>query len=162
MALDLILRWLHIFSAIVLVGGAFYMRCVLWPALTEQGAETRQRLLAAARPRWSRIVMITSALLLLSGLFNAVRIIMDYQLSGPVRYDILVALKLLLAVVAMGLAAVLSGRSALAERCRQILAFWLNLQLLLAVLLVGLAGYMKMVPRQLKMTPAEQQNVRAK
>lgn len=146
MYIDLIFRWMHILSAIALVGGISFLRYALAPALAVQPSDTQRSLLEVWRPRWARIVMITSGLLLLSGLVNAVRIIMAFEFSGP-AYHSLVAVKLVLGLLLFWLSAVLAGRTDLAEKFRAQMLLWLNLSVILAVVLVGLAGFMRYVDR---------------
>jgi hypothetical protein len=146
MIFDLLMRWIHILAAITLVGGTFFLRFSLAPALAGQSPQLQQTLLAAWRPRWARLVMIASGLLLLSGLVNAVRNIIAYQFPGA-PYHALVAVKLLLSLVIFWLSAVLAGRSDLAQRFREKLSFWLTVNVMLAIAIVGLAGYMKGLER---------------
>ena len=112
MYIDLLFRWTHILAAIVLVGGTFFLRFSLVPALATQSRELQQTVLGAWRPRWARWVMMSSGMLLVSGLVNAVRNIIAYQFPTT-PYHALVAVKLLLALVIFYLSAVLSGRSGL-------------------------------------------------
>jgi putative copper export protein len=157
MLIELVLRWIHVLSAAVLVGGTIFLRYALAPALAQQASETRQSLLGGWRPGWARLVMIASALLLISGLVNAVRIIMRYEFPAA-PYHALVAVKFLLAMVMFWSSAAVAGRSASAEKMRENLTFWLNINVLLAILLVGLAGYMRLTPRDEKSSqPASQQ-----
>jgi hypothetical protein len=158
MIFDLLMRWIHILAAITLVGGTFFLRFSLAPALAEQRAEVQQSLLAAWRPRWARAVMIASGLLLLSGLVNAVRNIMAYEFPGA-PYHALVAIKLLVALVIFWLSAVLAGRSELALRFREKLSFWLTVNVMLAIVIVALAGYMKGLQRIPKANPPARTSV---
>jgi uncharacterized membrane protein len=144
--LDLLLRWIHILSAILLVGGTFFWRFVAMPEVGSLDEAIRQALLQRMRTRWAPLVMIGAALLLVSGLINAVRIILECQI--PFQYHILVAVKLLLALLLMYVAAKLSGRSESAARFQQRARFWLNFNVVLAIAVVCLAGYMKMVDRE--------------
>jgi hypothetical protein len=151
---DLIFRWLHIFSAIALVGGIFFLRYVLAPTLAAQPVEVQRTMLSVWRPRWARMVMIASGLLLLSGLVNAVRIIIAWEFDSPV-YHSLVAVKLVLGLVLFWLSAIVAGRTEMAEKFRSQMLLWLNISVLLAAVLVGLAGFMRYVPRTEKAdTPA--------
>lgn len=145
MLIDLLFRWLHIIPAIMLVGGTVFMRFALAPALDKQAADVQQSLLATWRPSWSKVVMACSGLLLVSGLFNAVRNIINYEL--PPIYHSLVAVKLLLALGVFALSAMISGRSNSAEKMRSNMKFWLNVNLVLALLVVMLGSYMKLVDR---------------
>lgn len=152
MLLDLMLRWMHILSAIVLVGGTFFLRFSLAPTLAAQSEETRASLLTGWRPGWARLVMITSGLLLISGLVNAVRIIKAYEFASP--YHVYVAVKLILALAIFWLSASIAGRSNRAEQFRQRMTHWLTINVLLSVLIVGLAGFMKLSPRTPKLPDA--------
>ena len=57
---------------------------------------------------------------------------------------------LLLALVIFWISAVLAGRSASAERFREKLVFWLNVNVLLSILIVMVGGFMRMADRQPK------------
>lgn len=157
MVVELILRWVHILSAITLMGGALFMRFTLLPAVASLDEATQTQLHNAVRQRWARIVATCSGLLLISGLVNAVSVIKQYELD-PV-YHMLVMVKLLLALAVFFLSAVLSGRSGLAERMRQQRTRWLNITLLLALILVCVAGYMKMMDRTPKPEAASARQV---
>ncbi|MCA9189446.1 MAG: hypothetical protein R3E01_10845 [Pirellulaceae bacterium] len=148
---ELILRWSHILSAVVLAGGTIGWRVAVVPGLTALGGEQREAFLQASRKPWSMVVGITSGLLLASGLYNAIVIIIRNDFSNaPLPYHALVAVKLLLALVLFFLAARLSGKSSGAVRFRERLTFWLNVNCLLAILLVCLGGLMRLTPRELK------------
>ncbi len=149
----LILRWIHILSAIALAGGTFFCRYALIPGLQSLDETQRDALQDAIRPRWARLVMLSSAFLLLSGLWNGVTNIMTYQFPNPL-YHGLVGIKLLLALALFFIAARLSGRSEAATRFRQRRTMWLNLNVVLAVALVCTGGVMKSQPHVLKEVPS--------
>lgn len=144
--LDLAFRWIHILSAIALVGGTYFLRFSLAPSLAKKSPEEASSLLPLWRPSWAKVVMATSGLLLISGLFNAVRNIIRYEFPDS-PYHAFVAVKLLLALVIFWLSAVLSGRSAMAEKFRAKFIFWLNISVILSTLVVMLGSYMKMAER---------------
>jgi hypothetical protein len=149
--LDLVLRWLHILTAISLAGGVLFFPWVLRPALRELGDEPRRQLEGALQQRWARVVMLTSGILLITGLVNAVRLIIGHSFPGG-QYHTLVALKLFLALAVFGLSALLAGRSAAAERMRAQGAAWWNVNVALVIVLVCLAGVMKTSERVPKPT----------
>lgn len=146
---ELALRWMHIFCAIGLVGGTFFWRFALAPALAGIEESQRKQIQDAIRPKWARIVMITSAALLISGLWNAVSNIKAYEFDGGL-YHAFVGVKLLLALAIMFIAAKLSGRSESAGQFRENQMFWLTINALLATVLVCSAGVMKVTPRVAK------------
>ena len=154
MLLDLILRWMHIFGAIMLVGSTIYMRCVHVPAKLLSGDKLSDSYNEWQRKAWARMVMISSAQLLISGIINLVLIVKRYDfLDGdlPARlYHPLLGVKFLLALVVFFLAAALAGRSGLAQKLRQKEKMWLTVNMVLAIILVCLAGVMKQVKREEK------------
>lgn len=150
----LALRWLHILCAIALIGGTFFWRFALAPSLAALDETQRKQVQDAVRPKWARMVMITSAILLLSGLWNAVANIRQYEFDGGL-YHALVGVKLLLSLAIMFIAAKLSGRSESAERFREKQLFWLTINVILAVVLVCSAGFMKVTPHVAKAAAAE-------
>jgi putative copper export protein len=133
--LVLVFRWLHILPATILVGGTIFLRCAYQPA--EQSSEDNDKV----RRRWSKLVMLSAGLLLLSGLFNTGRISMGYEL--PSYYHALLGTKILLALGVFFISSVLSGRSELATKVRQKETLWLNVNVFLAVAVVMLGGAMK-------------------
>lgn len=143
--LDLALRWIHILGAIILLGGTFFLRFAMGASWSSASASDRASQVGWWRTGWARLVMITSGLLLVTGLFNAVRNIIRYEFDVP--YHGLVAVKLLLALPIFWISAVIAGRSASAERFREKLIFWLNVNLLLGLLMIGVAGYMRFAQR---------------
>jgi len=156
-AVDLALRWMHIFGAIILVGGAIYMRCVYTPCGSApddsaKGGGAGEDAGAAIRRRWAKLVMLSTAFLLISGLINFILImqryeILDSHLPGRAGYQMVFGIKFLLALAVFFISALLSGRSGLAVRIRQREKLWLNVNLALAVVVVMLAGVMKIAAR---------------
>lgn len=159
--LGMILRWMHILSAIALMGGAIFQRMVLLPAAELLPNEAHEKLKAAVRGRWSRVVMASAGLLLLSGLANFGILIVAYQLDKSTlvggKYHMLFGIKFLLALVVLYIASMLAGRSSMAERARQNARFWLSLNLVLATAVVCLGGILRQADRTLK--PSESSSV---
>ena len=59
--LFLVLRWLHITSSIILVGGAMYYRFAVLPAIEALPEGQRDSLSAALRHNWAMLVRIAIA-----------------------------------------------------------------------------------------------------
>ena len=137
--LALIFRWLHIIPALVMVGGIIFMRCCLASSNSEQTSffDSQEQ----ARKRWARLVMASTLLLLVSGLYNSAMKAIGYELS--MTYNVLLLIKIVLGLVVFYFLAVLSGRSERARRFRQNETHWLNLLIVLMLLIVLIAGYMK-------------------
>jgi len=133
-------RWLHIIPAILLAGGILFMRFALVPAANESTASAELR--ESIRRRWSKLVMISVLFLLVSGLYNAAMKAIGFELSG--LYNVLLLIKIVLALAVFYLTAVLSGRSAVAQKFRERETYWLNILCVLMIAIVLIAGYMKM------------------
>ena len=91
--LTAIMRWVHISSAVTLVGGIVYARFVMIPSAASLSPDARTALDENAAVRFRPAVFAAMAGLVLSGIFN--------YLSKPghsVRYSSLFGVKMLLAL----------------------------------------------------------------
>lgn len=137
--LNLIFRWLHVVPAIAMVGGLIFLRlCIVKPDQDKSLLDAMD----TVRTSWARLVMASTLLLLVSGLYNAYIKATTLELS-PV-YNGLLGIKILLALAVFFFAALLSGRSERAQRFRESEAKWLNITLVMSLAIVLIAGYMKM------------------
>jgi uncharacterized membrane protein len=91
--LTALMRWVHLSSAVTLIGGVFYARFVMIPAGHALSADGRKTLDDAASARFRPVVYSAIAGLVLSGIFN--------YLSKPghsVLFHMLFGIKMLLAL----------------------------------------------------------------
>ncbi|MEK6236247.1 MAG: hypothetical protein N2C14_16195, partial [Planctomycetales bacterium] len=77
--MGLLMRWLHIFPAILLVGGTLFMRIALVPSAEELPDAEHEKLREAIRERWAKWVHGAVGLLLVSGLFNMMAFMTKYK-----------------------------------------------------------------------------------
>lgn len=145
--LDLVLRWGHILSAIFLMGGTFFMRVALVPAMAELPEKERDELADRVRGPWGMVVMTSIAVLLVSGMINIALIMSRNTFAVPAYYHSLLTVKLLMALAIFYIASMLTGRSEAAAAWRQNLTFWLNVNLTLAITIVLIAGAMRFAGR---------------
>jgi len=148
---DLALRWMHILAAITLVGGTLFLRFVWYPAHRRIDYRDREVSFQKLRPAWGKLIMLSTLFLLVSGLVNAVNNIRRYEFGADSPYAMLIAAKLLLAFALFFLSARVAGRSESATMFREKIGKWLTINTVLALLLVGIAGYMKVTPREAKL-----------
>lgn len=150
----LVLRWLHVLSAIAMMGGAIFMRMALVPAAATLADDAHEQLRTALRARWAPVVMAAAGLLLLSGLANFGLTVAKFQFDKEVLpgrlYHMLFGVKFLLALPVLHIATLLVGRSETAQKARKNAKFWLTLNLVLATLVVCLGGVMRFAPRSPK------------
>lgn len=138
---EVLFRWMHVGTAIVLIGGSVFMRFVLMPAAVELPDDEHQSLRQRIMQRWKKIVMIGILLLLVSGFFNYVRKIQTSDLTP--LYNALMGTKILLAFGAFFLASALTGRSPALEKFRTDSKKWLLVLIALTAAVVAIAGFLK-------------------
>jgi putative copper export protein len=140
--LYVVLRVLHILSAIIIVGGLFYAKIILVPAGADPYAGNRQV--------WARWVGIASLLLLVSGLINFMNNIglaKEHGMRLPPSYHMLFGIKFLLGLFVMFIAAILAGKTALADKFRRNMGWWLNIAWMASLAIVILGALLRTFPR---------------
>ncbi len=152
MDLDLILgivsRWLHIGSAIVLLGGSICLKFVVGPVLKDQSQELKE----AVRGRWKRFVHAAIGGLLLSGIYNYVKALPLHKGDG--LWHAMVGAKIILALGVFLIASVLVGRSKGTQKFRDNAAKWTTIAILLGLLIVAMSGIAKVAASRPKAEPA--------
>jgi uncharacterized membrane protein len=155
----LLLRWAHILGAAIAVGGLFFARFALVPALAEVDSETRDGIHERVRRGWLPWVIGAITLLLVSGLANFLLFNARVKAEGwadgqwmrQTSYHALFGAKFLLALFIFYLASGLVGRGAGTQWIRNDRAKWLSVTLGLAVAVIMISGWM----RQLHTGPNE-------
>jgi hypothetical protein len=150
-AVLLLLRWAHIFGAVLTVGGLFFARFAFLPAVAEVDDATREKLHEAVRRRWLPWVIGGITLLLVSGLTNfllfnnAVKSQgwADGQWMRQTNYHAIFGVKFLLALGIFYFASGLVGRGSGTAWIRRERARWLTVTLGLAVAVVILSGWLR-------------------
>jgi uncharacterized membrane protein len=143
--LDILFRWAHVGTAIVLLGGAVFMRFVLMPAADTLDDNTYDGLRSQVIGRWKRFVHIGILLLLVSGFYNYL-VVMIPKHKGDGLYHALLGTKILLALGIFFLASALVGRSAKFETLRAHRGKWMLVVVLLGAVIVGISGFLKVRP----------------
>lgn len=145
--LALVFRWMHILAAIAAVGGVIFFRFALLPASETLNQEQRLTLLAALRSRWAMIVHLCIAALVVSGIVNFLLLnsaSKTWPGGLPKPYHMVFGIKVLLALGMFFISSALAGRSPALEKVRANARFWLTVNLILALLIVGLSGVLRM------------------
>jgi hypothetical protein len=144
-------RVLHILGAIILLGGLIFVRHVVKPTVT---AGMPDAFFDARRASWAKWIGISTALLLLSGALNY-----GYVIAGLERmakpYHMLAGIKILLSLALFLLAALLAGKTALAQRLREKFYVWLTVAVLLGIAIVIIGAALRTFPRTPKAANVE-------
>lgn len=157
--IQLLSRVLHILSAVILVGGLFYIRTILLPAAPRPGGNSPdgnsrsnisqdniKTCFADRRAIWAKWVGIATLFLLISGIYNVIVIVGQVKDRGeklPTEYMILLLAKLLLALLVMFISAILAGKTDAADRFRGNMRRWLNIGWLAAMGIIVIAAVMR-------------------
>jgi len=142
--LPLIMRWTHILSAIMMLGGALFLRFVLKGALASIPETERATLAAAVRKRWKVFVMALTTLLLISGFYNYL-MVTRHEHDGVALYHMLFGIKFLLSLAVFTLAMFLIGSSGVARKAQANDKLFLTVLAVMGVGVVLIAGYMKVM-----------------
>ena len=135
-------RWVHVATAIVVLGGAVFMRFVLFPAAKRLPQAEHEQLRDGVMRRWRIYVMAGITLFLLSGFYNYLAVAVPKH-RGDNAYHALMGIKIIVAFVVFFLASVLVGRSARFEFFRRERKKWLLVVIVLAFAVVLIASYLK-------------------
>src|SRR5262249_1670489 len=142
LALYTLFRWLHVGTAIVLLGGSVFMRFVLMPAAEKLPSDAHETLRGHILSVWKVFVHVGVTLLLASGLYNYIAVTLP-QHRGDGLYHALMGIKILLALAVFFPAEALVGRAPAFEGMRQKRKLWLGVVVLLGALIVAISGFLK-------------------
>lgn len=144
-AVTLLMRWVHVLSAITLMGGTLFVRLVLRGAVAQTLDEaSRAQLVAAVKKRWKVFIMVLTTLLLISGFYNYL-MVTRFQHADQPQYHMLFGIKFLLSLGVFALAAFLVGTTGIGRKLQANEGMWLTVLLLLAAATVMVGGYMKVM-----------------
>jgi uncharacterized membrane protein len=143
--LPLLMRWAHVISAVVAVGGSFFIWLVLLPVAGRVlAAEQAGELRAALTKRWAKFVHTCILLFLVSGFYNYL-VVTGPRHEGNGQYHMLFGIKFLLALVVFVLAVILTSSKPWSAKFKQNPIF-LTLLVVTSLIVVMLGGYMKLMP----------------
>ncbi len=97
--LDVVMRYLHIVSAIMLLGGLTFLAFVLRPALNGVDASVADTIRQAAERRFRRLTYLCFAGLFVSGVYNWMLLARVYKEVGK-HANAVIGIKVLLALIA--------------------------------------------------------------
>ena len=129
-------RWVHVGTAVVLIGGLTALRFVVAPALAGNTAAMED-----IRQRWKKFVHAGIALFLISGFVNYGLAFSTHDGDG--LYHGLVGTKMILAFITFYISSALVGRSARTQKFRDQSAKWKTVVLVLAAVIIAMSGFVK-------------------
>ena len=150
-ALLLLLRWMHIFGAVILVGGLCFTRFALLPALADTDDNTQEKIQEKIRRKWLPWVIIGITLLMVSGLTNFILFNDTVKSQGwgdgqwmrQTSYHAIFGVKFLLALGVFYFASGLFGRGSGTAWIRSDRMRWLGVTLGLVVAVIMLSSWLR-------------------
>jgi len=137
--LNLIMRWLHLFSAITAVGSSIFLRVALLPTAYQLSNEARTALFKGLAKPARLLIHASIGGLLISGLYNT-----HVQWATSVfPYPLIYAAKVTLALTIFVVAILLTSSDPRWATLQANRKKWLTLNVALAALLVALSAYLR-------------------
>lgn len=99
------LQWLHVMSAVLAVGGVFFMRFILHPSLAAQ-ADARAAIAPLIMRRFKMVIHSSIAILILTGVYRFVSTL--DKLHGWAAYHAVFGIKVLLSLALFTIAIMLT------------------------------------------------------
>lgn len=162
--LAILMRWIHIFSASVALGGPFFVRYALIPAAAKVlDEDTHKALGERVNATWRHLVSFVIVLFLISGTYNFLTIILGWGGGHPwplgqykAAYHAMFGFKAMLALWVFFLASALSGRSAAMAMFRKNAKFWLSVLIVSLLVIMMLSSALRAIRDKTAAAPATQ------
>jgi hypothetical protein len=135
-------RWIHVSTAIVLIGGTVFMRYVLTPSAEQISPAEHDRLRELVMATWRKVVRGGILLFLLTGFYNYLAVALP-QHPHDKQYHMLMGIKILAAFGVFFLAEALVGRSAALAPMRQKRKTWLLVLIVVAFTIVAISSLLR-------------------
>lgn len=140
------MRWIHIFTAMVVVGGLIFYKFIYLPAAQKAlTQEERDKLWLPLMKRWKMGVHPPIVLFLISGFYNYL-FVTRFDHQGQGMYHALLGMKFMLALGVFALGIITTSTMRWSEKIRDKRWAW-ALLMLMAFGVVLIAGYMKVMPK---------------
>ena len=142
---DLLMRWLHIFSVIAAVGATVFLRLVLIPSMAEIQDEARAQLMKSLAGRLRKLIHGAIGGILLSGLYNTHLL----WKTSVAPYGLIYTIKVMLALAVFLIALFLTSSRPKWAAFQTNRKKWLGINLVLAVIIVALSAVLRMLHQAL-------------
>lgn len=137
-------RILHVLAAIFLFGGTLFLFAVLTPSAKELPESEHEALKERVMKKWRAYVGMAIGALIFTGFYNYLVVAMpEHNAAGDKKYHMFMGIKILIAFVVFFFASVLPGRAKAFEKMRQNSRMWSIVTIVLATVVVGIAGFLR-------------------
>jgi uncharacterized membrane protein len=139
---NVVSRWLHVSTAIVLVGGTAFILFVLTPNAEKLPQAEHDRLRDLVTANWRHFVRAGIVLFLLTGFYNYLVVAVPKH-HGDKLYHALMGIKILAAFGVFFLAEALVGRASVFAGIRQRRKTWLLVLVVVAFAIVAISSLLR-------------------
>lgn len=142
--LDGVLQWLHVLAAVLAIGGVFFLRFILCPALKKLPPEqesTKKQLLQSVSRGFKMVIHSSIAILLLTGFY---RFFKNMPLTKAwSQYQMLIGIKILFALVLFTVAIMLTLPGAQPNYFQRNRDKWLLINFVLGALIILISATLR-------------------
>jgi uncharacterized membrane protein len=134
----ILFRWLHVVAAALAIGGVFFVRVILPVGLRTLDETSRTQVMLACRRVFKMVIHTCILLLLVSGIYNSIRLFPQYRVNPPLLHGLWGG-HILLGLCVFGISLwLLSGKQPPASA-----PGFMTLNLVLLLILVAVASSLK-------------------
>lgn len=134
-----LMQWLHLLGVVVAVGGTVFARLVLLRAFVVVDGQARQRIMGEVARYFYPMLWGAIVVIFFTGMYN-----LALALPGATaRYNAIVGVKFVLALVLFAIAFGITIPSPVPTRMQQRRPFWMMVNLGLAAVIILLAAYLR-------------------
>ena len=143
---NILMRWTHISSAIVLIGAVVFMRFFLAPAMATMPADQQRTLWDRINKPWRMALGIAILTQIISGVYWIVVVVQ--MKDKPAAWQMIFGIKMIAAFFFFFLISVLAGRAPMFERFRRNNQRWLTVCVVLGAIIVACAAALYLMPNR--------------
>jgi len=142
--INVVIRWLHVTSAVTAVGAMIFMRVVLQPAVAGADPSARPSMAKRVLPRFKTLLHSALGLLLLTGVYNLwIAIPKVRSLAYHTLYHSVIGTKILLVLVLFGFVSAVLSSSPASANMQESRQRWLTVLIILALVILFLSAVLR-------------------
>ena len=151
--LPALIQWIHVGSVVLLIGGFFFLRVVLLPAIKGFPENLQPKLIAAAFHRFRVVVWIALLTILFSGVYNFIAFLRSAgslsqdSPTEPVEnlstYILVLGVKIFIVFIIFTFGVLLTFPYPVFAPIQKRPAPWLNLTLILGLIVIFLSAFLR-------------------
>ena len=151
--LPALMQWLHVGSVVLMIGGLFFYRIILIPAIKALPHIQQSQLTESISRRFRIVVWLTLITVLVSGVYNFVSFLRFTRVRNVLEispdyslYILILAIKFFIVFLIFTLGIVLTFPYSVFASFQRNPSPWLNLMLILGLIVIFLSTFLRRIP----------------